>query len=224
MADDRATVLGAVRRALAREAGSDERRRRGVADQRMQQRAVGPQPRLAEDLIGAFTERLAAAAATWTRATTPTEAVHAVGEYARQAGHDTMIAADHPDLRRLPWPADLQPHFGAPADGGACGLTLAELGVAETGSLVLCAASDTPTLYNFLPDILICVLSTDAIVAHLEDAWRWLRSHRSPLPRAVNLVTGPSRTADVEQRLQLGAHGPRQLHAVLVDDGLRSPT
>ncbi len=222
MSDDRATVLGAVRNALGRPPGSEGHPADGAAGQRLQRRPIGPQPQIGDDRIGAFTQQLETAAATWARASAPMEAVQAVQEYLRRAGHDTMIAADHPALRHLPWPATLQPHFGAPADSGACGLTLAELGIAETGSLVLCASPTTPTLHNFLPDTLICLLPTDAVFAHLEDAWQWLRRQYASLPRAVNLVTGPSRTADVEQRLQLGAHGPRQLHAVLVDNGLHT--
>jgi L-lactate dehydrogenase complex protein LldG len=43
------------------------------------------------------------------------------------------------------------------------------------------------------------------------------------LPRTVNLITGPSRTGDIEQRIQLGAHGPRRLHIVLVEDAPPQP-
>ena len=43
------------------------------------------------------------------------------------------------------------------------------------------------------------------------------------LPRTVNFITGPSRTGDIEQRIELGAHGPRRLHIVLIEDGGTSP-
>ncbi len=95
----------------------------------------------------------------------------------------------------------------------ALAVSRARAGVAETGSLLLCSGPDTPTRLNFLPEHQILVLDPAQIVRHLEDAWALLDA--TP-PRAVNLITGPSRTADVEQTIQLGAHGPRSLHILLV--------
>jgi L-lactate dehydrogenase complex protein LldG len=62
------------------------------------------------------------------------------------------------------------------------------------------------------------VVRGDQVVASYEDCWDQLRG-RCGLPRAVNFITGPSRTGDIEQRIELGAHGPRRLHIVVVDDG-----
>ncbi len=56
------------------------------------------------------------------------------------------------------------------------------------------------------------------VVGAYEDGWDRLRA-AGRMPRAVNFVTGPSRSGDIEQTLHLGAHGPRQLHIVLVEDG-----
>ncbi|MGA7799553.1 MAG: lactate utilization protein [Gammaproteobacteria bacterium] len=219
MSDPREIVLGAVRTALARAGGSADRHERGTLAERLEHRPIGPQPRLGDDPIAHFTGRMEAAAATWTRVATALDAVQAVQRYAQTAGHDTVVAVDHPALHDLPWPPTMDLRFRVPVKAAVCVVTLAELGIAETGSLMLCASPATPTLFNFLPDTLICLLPADRVVAHLEDAWRWLRENHATLPRAVNLVTGPSRTADVEQTLQLGAHGPRQLHAVLIDGG-----
>ncbi len=93
-------------------------------------------------------------------------------------------------------------------------VTGALAGVAETGSLVRCSGAD-PVRRHFLAEAHVVVLAAGQIVARIEDLWA--RLARGPWPRAVNLITGPSRTADIEQRLQLGAHGPRQLHIVLVE-------
>jgi L-lactate dehydrogenase complex protein LldG len=60
------------------------------------------------------------------------------------------------------------------------------------------------------------VLRADQVLPHYEEGWSRLRA-RGPMPRTVNFITGPSRTGDIEQRIQLGAHGPRRLHIVLVD-------
>jgi L-lactate dehydrogenase complex protein LldG len=50
-----------------------------------------------------------------------------------------------------------------------------------------------------------------------EDGLRLLRQERGELPRSINLVTGPSRSGDIEQTIQLGAHGPKRLLVLLVD-------
>ena len=52
----------------------------------------------------------------------------------------------------------------------------------------------------------------------LRDLWARLRMESRGMPRALNLITGPSRTADVEQTIQLGAHGPRSVHVILLED------
>jgi L-lactate utilization protein LutC len=59
-------------------------------------------------------------------------------------------------------------------------------------------------------------LPAGRIVPRIKDAWDLLRGERGELPRAINIVSGPSRTADVEQTIQLGAHGPRRLHVLLL--------
>ena len=95
--------------------------------------------------------------------------------------------------------------------------------IAETGTLMLVSGADTPTTLNFLPDTHIVVLRAGQVVAGYEDAWDLVRGRGAggdppAWPRTVNLITGPSRTGDIEQRIQLGAHGPRRLHVVLVDE------
>ena len=97
-------------------------------------------------------------------------------------------------------------------------LTGALVGVAETGTLVIVSGADHPTTLNFLPLGHLVLLHTRDIVATYEDAWDRLRA-AGPLPRTVNMITGPSRTGDIEQTIQLGAHGPLRLHILLVDEG-----
>jgi L-lactate dehydrogenase complex protein LldG len=82
---------------------------------------------------------------------------------------------------------------------------------------MLISAAETSTTLNFLPDTHIVVVSTDQVVATYEDGWDRLRAHGG-MPRTINFITGPSRTGDIEQRIELGAHGPRQLHIILIDD------
>lgn len=88
-------------------------------------------------------------------------------------------------------------------------------GISETGTLVMVSEPNNPTLINFLANTHIVVLATESIVASYEDAWDLIRANSNRLPRTVNFITGPSRTADIEQRMLLGIHGPRKLHIIL---------
>ena len=88
---------------------------------------------------------------------------------------------------------------------------------------MLTSGPDTPTTLNLMPDTHIVVMRADQIVGPYEDAWDRLRARQGDkaLPRTVNFITGPSRTGDIEQRIELGAHGPRRLHIVLVEEPTR---
>jgi L-lactate dehydrogenase complex protein LldG len=91
-------------------------------------------------------------------------------------------------------------------------------GVAESGTIVLASGADNPTTLNFLPETHIVVLAAADIVGDYESAFDMIRDRygKSAMPRTVNLITGPSRSADIEQTILLGAHGPRRLHLVIV--------
>ncbi|WP_317929567.1 lactate utilization protein C [Halioxenophilus sp. WMMB6] len=90
------------------------------------------------------------------------------------------------------------------------GLALAEIAIAETGSVCLHSeAVATGLLY--LVETLIVVVQQSQIVARQEEAWQQMHIGTGQRPRALHMITGPSRTADVEQMLQLGAHGPREV-------------
>jgi L-lactate utilization protein LutC len=122
------------------------------------------------------------------------------------------------ETESLQWPASLQIEYRAAKETDRCALTMATAGIAETGTLALVANATTPGTLNFLPEFCMCVVKRSRIVTHMEDAWDLLRAEHDRMPRAVHFVTGPSRTADVEQTLQLGAHGPRQLHVLVLAD------
>lgn len=133
-----------------------------------------------------------------------------------------LVAAPHPALQALDWSA--QPML-AVRWGRAEGTDLVSLqhgfaGIAETGTLMLPSGPDRPNTLNLLAETEIVLLHTSRIVGAYEDAWDRLRTETGgALPRTVMLVTGPSRSADIEQSLELGAHGPRRLHVVLVESG-----
>ncbi len=129
-----------------------------------------------------------------------------------------LVMAPDPALDAIPWGERplLRLHRGKAAPGDQVSLTPAFAAIAETGTLMLTSGPDTPTTLNFLPDTHIVVLRADQVLPHYEEGWSRLRASGA-MPRTVNFITGPSRTGDIEQRIQLGAHGPRRLHIVLVD-------
>jgi L-lactate dehydrogenase complex protein LldG len=145
------------------------------------------------------------------------------GEVARYLAAENLPAelamAPDPSLDALPWAERplLQIRRGKAEPGDAVSLTPCLAAVAETGTLMLTSGGTTPTTLNFLPDTHIVVLRAGQVVATYEDGWDVLRA-RGPLPRTVNFITGPSRTGDIEQKIELGAHGPRRLHVILVGD------
>ncbi len=99
------------------------------------------------------------------------------------------------------------------------GISTAQLGIAETGTLVLASSHERHRLVSLLPEAHVAVLPASAIVDTLDDAFAGLADPDTGLPpRAVTFITGPSRTADIELTLVIGVHGPRALH-VVVDAG-----
>jgi L-lactate dehydrogenase complex protein LldG len=106
--------------------------------------------------------------------------------------------------------AAYDPATGAAAD---LGVTSAVAGIAATGSVVVDAAVAGGRGASLLPTVHLCVLPLDRLVATPSDV---LRRSNGPLPSNRVLITGPSRTGDIEQIIILGAHGPLAVHIVLV--------
>lgn len=134
-----------------------------------------------------------------------------------------LVMAPDPALDAIPWHERplLRIRRGRAEPGDAVSLTPCMAAIAETGTLMLVSGENTPTTLNFLPDTHIVVVRAGQVVAGYEEGWDLVRARAgndpAAWPRTVNLITGPSRTGDIEQRIQLGAHGPRRLHVVLVD-------
>ncbi len=152
------------------------------------------------------------------------ELPEAVSDYLRHRNLPAMlVAAPHADLDEIDWNANaISVRCGAPAASDLVGINRAFGGVAETGTLVMLSGSDSPSTINFLPENHITVLRESEVCALYEDVWDRLhsegRSSGRALPRTVNLITGISRTGDIEQTIQTGVHGPRYLHIIIIRD------
>ena len=144
----------------------------------------------------------------------------AVADYlASQNLPGTLVMAPHPELRALPWSSRplLEIREGRAEGSDMVSVQHGFAAIAETGTVMLPSGPARPTTLNILTDTEIVVLRASRVVGAYEEAWDLLRAEMGGMPRNVMLVTGPSRSADIEQALELGAHGPRRLHVVLVE-------
>ncbi len=218
MSQSREHILQRVRVALGREQAPS--RKQAAADLAQRLPDSPPHPIWQSSLTERFIERLTAAAGTHARIASVEGVVPAVQAYVEGLAEAPIRIGLAPDpmFADLRWPDTMavETQFDQARHWGAV-VALAHSGIAETGSIVFPSGPTRPTTLNFLPDHHIVVLHQRDIVDYMEAVWIRLQSE-GPMPRTVNVITGPSRTADVEQTLQLGAHGPRSLHILLIED------
>jgi L-lactate dehydrogenase complex protein LldG len=231
MSAAREAILAGIRRSLGRGAlGSQQEAelRAGIGARRrnlVPARAVSLDHLAQVDL---FVEMAEAVQATVVRLSSEDGVPEAVARYlAAENLPAELVMAPDPKLNNLPWETRplVRIRCGRADEADAVSLTPCFAAIAETGTLMLSSGAETPTTLNFLPDTHIVLVYADQVVATYEDGWDRLRdlaASRSAgvqaLPRTVNFITGPSRTGDIEQRIVLGAHGPRRLHILVVED------
>lgn len=215
MTSARSAIFDGIRHSLRRDRlppGEQAALARRLAEPRAN---VIPARGKGDNLVDRFAAMVVETQATLDRIASRAEAPAAIARFLSQAGLSPSVAASSA-LSGLDW-SGCAVRFGAALAGDQVSVTPALKGVAETGTLVLASDAEHPSSLNFLPDIhIVLVLAVDVIGCY-EEAWAVLRQAGS-WPRTVNWITGPSRTADIEQSLLLGAHGPRRLHVVLCDD------
>ncbi|MCC5857356.1 MAG: LUD domain-containing protein [Ectothiorhodospiraceae bacterium] len=179
--------------------------------------ASPPRPQWEGALLDRFLDRLQAASASWTGVDTLDAVPTTVVDYLADNGLAPRLrVAPHRLLQNLSWPDQLEITTGTDPQGLDVALSVADAAMAETGTLVLCSGPESPTTLDFLADHHLVVLRREHILPYMEDVWASLRRRPDFPPRSLNYITGPSRTADVEQTMQLGAHGPRSLHVLLI--------
>lgn len=213
----REAILGRIGKALGREQAA-----RSIDDvpTAIRERIATPQrhtlPALGGDLMARLIEQMEGVLMDVTRLQTRSDVPAAVTDWLDAAGVQGDITLA-PALSDIDWPADGQRRVrtGAASGEEAVSVTPCLAAVAETGSLALASAHATPATLNFLPENHVVVLHEEQVVAHVDDVFPLLRS-LEVLPRALNFVTGPSRTADIEQTLEIGAHGPRRMLVLLL--------
>jgi len=218
----RAAVLARVRDALRRSGRSP----RSAAERGayVARHAHGPRPAMPEDLVGRFLTRATDMASTIERLAAAEEIPAAVARYLDALELPPAIAAQKshrgvcwPEFAWLDWRgAGLDIEVRPTAGDDRLGITGCLCAIAETGTLVVTSSKDTPTATTLLPDTHIAVLRAGDIVAGMEEAFDRVRAAHGGMPRAINMISGPSRTGDIEQTIVLGAHGPYRVHVLLV--------
>lgn len=218
----RAIVLDRIRAALG--VASLDRARRTAVTRRLERHPRGTIPsratRSGEERLALLTDMLSKQGADVSRVATQKEAVGAIASYLGTCNLPPRLrmGAD-PVLAGLPWREawDIERSFGRAEPGDRAALSRATVAAAETGTLFLVSGTDNPTTLNFLPEAHTILIAASDIVGSYEEAWDRLRAiyGQGTLPRTVNLISGPSRTADIEQTIVRGAHGPSRLHVLI---------
>ena len=217
-------VLGRIKRSLNVKDGDDASRQK-VARERLKSHAPNLVPERGhtsgESRLGLFTRMLDGQSASVSRAKSPEEIPEIVANYLREQNLPAEFrTGSDPLLNEIPWSKapSLTRHFGPGQANDAVSLSHATGAAAETGTLFLTSGADNPTTLNFLPDTHMVVIRAEDISGSYEGAWNALRKvyGEGNMPRTVNLVSGPSRTADIDQIIVMGAHGPRRLHVILL--------
>jgi L-lactate dehydrogenase complex protein LldG len=225
IADNRAgrdAVLSRVRKALGK--AGNRNAARAEAEAYIAARGHGPRPSMPADLVGRFVVRATDMESTVESVTDRRDVPAAVARYLDALVLPSALAVQKshagvcwPEFADLDWAgAGLAIEVRPTVGDDRLGVTGAFCAIAETGTLVVLAGGDTPTATALLVDTHIAVVRADRIVAGMEEAFALVRREQGRLPRAVNLISGPSRTGDIEQTIVLGAHGPFRVHILVL--------
>lgn len=187
-----------------------------LAQDYLARKTRGPAPGPVKNVVALFEEKSRAMLCTVHRVKDASEVPQACVAYFAE-NQLTGTVAIWPALGQLDWSA--LPHdvrLGAPTGNDLIGISAVACAVAETGTLVFASKADEPASTHLLPETHIAIVQEDQVVHTMEDAFELLRKEGRVMPRALNFVSGPSRTADIEQTIVLGAHGPYRVHLILV--------
>jgi L-lactate dehydrogenase complex protein LldG len=206
-------ILGRVRAGVGK---GDFAGRRAAAEAYLQAHTSGPQPVMAADLAGRFRAKAEYLASTVERVADVSAVPAAVAGYLAANGLGVQAVATA-DLAGLDWTtAGLAVDARPAVDADTVGISGCFCAIAETGTLMLLSGPATSATVSLLPETHIALVPVSRIVATMEDAFALLRAEHGELPRAVNFISGPSRTGDIEQTIVLGAHGPCRVHLILI--------
>ncbi|AOF81769.1 hypothetical protein BSY238_843 [Methyloversatilis sp. RAC08] len=215
MSSARDDILGRLRQRIGREPVGTPAAREHV-EQVITASRTGPRPSYGGDLAARFIDRAEALISTVDECPALSDVPTRCASWlaSQGLGHRVVVS---PALAGLDWSASgLDVRIGAATGDDPVGVTGCFRAIAETGTLMLCSGAQSPAVNSLLPETHIAVVPREHIVADMEAAFAVARDALDPWPRAVNFVSGPSRTADIEQTIVLGAHGPYRVHLLIV--------
>lgn len=221
--NSRTAILQRIRQSLQVNATGDNRLQ--AVQTRLAQHTPNLVPELENGHSTNMTERfqglLESQGTTVLRASDLDDVPQAVSNYLRQHNLPLRLRHGKDDLMaRIPWDVEavLTRDIGRADPQDHTSISVASLGIAETGTLVLLSGAANPTTLNFLPENHIILLPYSRMTESYERAWESLRQTYGDtyMPRALCYISGPSRTADIEQTLIQGAHGPCRLCVIII--------
>ncbi len=217
MADARADIFARLRSSLDA-GGPVDTRRAAVASRIAAPPRIGLLGRVSNvDLVATFKDRAGELGVSISHVVSAAEIGDAVADYLRSRNLPQVVRTS-PELADVAWPSSLTVSSGGTDGDDPVGVALARAGVAETGTVVMASGAASPTKLNYLPESHIVVLAAANIVASYEQGLDIARGDTGDLPpRTINWISGPSRTADIEQTILVGVHGPKRIHVVIVD-------
>jgi L-lactate dehydrogenase complex protein LldG len=211
----RENILQRIRAANGR-TGALTPAERETALARLRAHPRGPLPDMGWELLPRFKERCIAMMSSVAEINSVADVPQAVAKYLTE-NKLPLSGACWPEFANLGWAGAGLQIAARPANGDdKVGITGTYCAVAENGTLMLLSGQDSHATTSLLPDNHIAVVPASRIVRAMEDGWDLLRREHDSLPRQVNFVSGPSRTADIEMTLVMGAHGPFRVHVVIV--------
>ncbi len=222
----RSAIFERIRQHQKRGSGPTPDERAGV-ESYLREHPRGPQPAIGGDLKLRFRTMSERMSSTVDEVPRRVDAPAAIARF-HNAGSLGTHAVIWPLLADLDWAGvglqvEARPPRRDESQGSdKVGITGCFCALAETGTLVLLSGPQTHASTHLLPETHIALVPASRIVATMEDAFDLMRKEcggvQQMMPRAVNMVSGPSRTGDIEQTIELGAHGPRRMHILVVRD------
>jgi L-lactate dehydrogenase complex protein LldG len=211
----RENILSRIRAANATQGAARDAK---FSAARLAEHPRGPLPTMDWDPQKQFIDRSIAAASTIAQVGARQDVPAEVARYLSENELPTQGVC-WPEFADLDWDAaGLQMQARSAKGDDKVGITGSFCALAETGTIVLLSGEKEHATTSLLPETHVAVVSRKRIVVSMEDVWDLVRTEVGKLPRQVNFVSGPSRTADIEMTLVYGAHGPFRVHIILTDE------
>ena len=214
----RENILARIRKAQGRPGVEPTEQERALVREAVARHEVGPQPPFAHapDRLAQFRRECERLGTTHATVASDGGIPAEIARYLDEGGLERRLAGWH-EFAGLDWDGAGIAFDDRPATSqDRTGLTGCFCAIAETGTTLLLSAPESPKLTALLPETHVCVVRAARLLDTMEDAFALLRRKVGEPPRSVFFVSGPSRTADIEQTIVIGAHGPYRVHVVIV--------